>query len=365
MDYPYKSIIINNRSVSISGILNGTETALSSFEEHVFGFLTEWITRVDSFAVKTSGSTGPAKTIILKRSQMIASAEATARALGLREGHRALICLDARFIAGKMMIVRSLHTQLEMVFVEPSANPLQILPENFFIDFTALVPYQLMHILHSPQRDRLASIGTVIIGGSAVTHDIIQAIQSLKTRFFATYGMTETITHVALQALNGVSATDAFTTLPGISVATDSRGCLLITGAYFNSPLVTNDLAEVIHPASFRWLGRIDNVINSGGFKMSPESIEQRINGLKSSLNLHDRFVISSVHDTMLGDRTIIVFEREWLSDDLRSQIFAYLRNTLGNYEVPKAIFTLFPFPQTDSGKIDRKAVKAMLSERL
>lgn len=359
---PGSTITFNNREVPLNDILNFTTEPRSAFEQHAFDFIARWHSQTDEFILQTSGSTGTPKKIAIRRAQMIASATATATALDLKQGDTALICLDPKFIAGQMMFVRSFHNAMRIVATDPTSNPLATLAENIKIDFTAVVPLQLDAMLRSPHRDRLNDIGKIIVGGSAVSEEIIHQLDSYRCAVFATYGMTETISHIALQRLNGPSKSAHFRVLPGVKIDTDSRGCLRVEVPYLDQAITTNDLVRLIDAGQFEWLGRVDHVINTGGVKVSPEQVEQKLERSKAAISLHARLVITSrPHDT-LGEEVICIFETERLDPEQKETLKVEFARILDKFERPKEFISVFPFPETESGKINRTALKNVVN---
>ncbi len=363
MDYPFPSISVNGRDVSVAGIIDGVEKPRTGFEETTFEFLRKWFRGNEEFHLQTSGSTGSPKRMVMQRWQMEASAEATRKALQLNPGGNSLVCLDTRYVAGMMMLVRSFLFKMRVHAIEPTANPLQALQPDLTFALAALVPYQLQKIVESDLQTRLSSIATVIVGGSAVSPEIIQGLDAYSTRIFATYGMTETLSHVALRRLNGAERSDVFHALPGVSLSTDDRGCLKIEVSYLKRNVTTNDLVELIGDSAFRWLGRADFVINTGGVKISPEAVEARLDSFKSRLNLHGRFVVSSVPDQEFGERIVLVVEGEALEENVRLEIIDTFRQELPRFERPKEIFSIAVFPETVTGKIDRLSIRKLLTK--
>ena len=353
MNYSFGTILINGREVELSDILQEKEVPQSSFEISLFAFIQKWHGPDDSFVQHTSGSTGPPKPIVIKRQQMIASARLTQAALGLRAGETALVCLDPGFIAGKMMIVRSFITDMRIVAVTPTVNPLK---ENHLlslpIDFTALVPLQLREILLSDQRGALDKVRNIIVGGAAPTDDLKESILQLRSNVYATYGMTETVSHIALRPLNGSAASEYYTALPGIKINRDSKGCLEITAPYLSEKIITRDIVEIRNDVQFKWIGRLDNVINSGGIKITPEIIEAKLTKLFTRLKIENRLLISSRPDPALGNRLILLIEGilQVPVDHLKSRFKEVLRP----YEIPKEIYDNITFVLTKNGKINR-----------
>jgi o-succinylbenzoate---CoA ligase len=361
---PFGIITINNREVLLNDILNSTSEPRSAFEQHAFDFIVRWHSRADEFILQTSGSTGTPKTIRIRRTQMIASAAATAQALDLKRGDTAFICLDPKFIAGQMMFVRSFNTGLRIIATDPTSNPLAALDEKRKIDFTAVVPLQLDGMLLSPQRERLNNIGKIIVGGSAVSPEIIHRLDAYPCTVFATYGMTETISHIALRLLSGPSKSAHFTVLPGVKIDTDPRGCLRVEVPYLDQPVTTNDLVRIISPSDFEWVGRVDNVINTGGVKVSPEQIEHKLERSKAAISLHVRLVISSRPSNTLGEEVICILETERVDTELKETLKAEFAQLLNKFERPKDFVCVFPFPETETGKINRTALRIAVNRQ-
>jgi O-succinylbenzoic acid--CoA ligase len=352
--YPFDSITINGREIKLAEILENTASPKSGFEASTFLFIQEWFSATDTFAQKTSGSTGAPKNIMISRQQMIMSAKLTVDALGLERGDHALLCLDPEFIAGKMMLVRSFVTGMKIIAITPTANPFHGLARSVSVDLTAIVPMQLLEIIESDQAYRLNSTKNILVGGAAMDPGIKNKLSTFNGRVYATYGMTETVSHIALQPLNGPLASEYFTVLPGIKISVDDRGCLAINAPHLEETIVTNDLVEINNSSSFRWLGRIDNVINTGGKKVIPEKIENEINRLFEQQKVKNKFLISSMPDPLLGNKIILIIEGD-LKNTTVEILKSHLRENLRNYEVPKKIYTKISFILTENGKVNRK----------
>lgn len=353
MNYSFRTILVNGREVGISDILEEKAVPQSSFEVSLFAFILKWHCPGDSFVQHTSGSTGPPRPIVITRQQMMASARLTQAALGLRPGETSLVCLDPEFIAGKMMIVRSFIADMRIVAVTPTANPLreQYLL-NLPIDFTALVPLQLSEILLSGQRGVLDEVRNVIVGGAALSDDLKESILQLRTNVYATYGMTETVSHIALQPLNGKAASEYYTALPGVKISRDSKGCLEIKAPFLSEKIITRDIVEIRNDVQFKWIGRLDNVINSGGIKITPEMIEAKLAKLFTQLKIENRLLISSRPDPALGNRLILLVEG--ILPVPGEHLKSHFKEVLHPYEIPKEIYDNIPFVLTKNGKINR-----------
>lgn len=327
--------------------------------ENIFSFLELWFNEKDTIEVKTSGSTGNPKGILLKKQYMVNSALATGKFFNLFENTKALLCLPVNFIAGKMMLVRALTLGWELDFVEPISNPLKNNANNY--DFSAMVPLQLENSLSD-----ISKIKKLIVGGAPVSNKLLNKLQKIDTDVFATYGMTETITHIAVKKLNNFKPIisnevekDYYSILPNITISKDDRGCLVIDAPKISDKkIITNDLVEVISPTEFKWLGRFDTIINSGGIKLMPEQIEEKLAKI-----IEQRFFVAGIPDTILGEKLIMVIEAqkgEFYKNEL-SQKIKHLK-LLSKYEIPKEIYFVNPFLETETKKINRnKTLKLIL----
>jgi len=336
--------------------------SLSDFQKASLNFCAEWLNGKDTFTLQTSGSTGSPKKISASRHQLKASAQLTITALALKKHDISLVCLDTRYIAGVMMIVRSLEAGMNMILVDPSSNPLENLDERTSIDLAAFVPLQLETILRSSDSKKLNQVKIALIGGATLNSKTVKEIEGLKGNFYATYGMTETLSHIALQKLNGKAAQNYFEALPGITLSKDTRDCLIIHAPHLsNEPIVTNDLVEFITASQFRWLGRADNMINTGGVKVIPEMIEASISLLFEELNISNRFFVASLPDNLLGE-SVNLFIEGTPFDNHKEKLFQEKINQLLNrFEIPKSIQFMLQFVNTDTGKINKNKSIALI----
>ena len=312
-----------------------------SYQQELGNFLLDWLDAKDYVIVKTSGSTGRPKKIKIKKQAMVNSAIATGDFFNLKPGSKILHCLPSNFIAGKMMIVRAIILGLELDMVEPAVQPLIDYEKDY--EFCAFTPMQLKFFAKY-----LKNIKTVIVGGGRVSKSIVDLIKDKKPNVYETYGMTETVSHIAIKKLNnfnGQVGETYFTTLPEIIVSKDERGCLVIDAPNLaNDKIVTNDIVNIISDKSFEWLGRFDNVVNSGGIKLFPEQIESKLQD-----KINGEFFLASRPDDTLGEKLILVIESK--SNHLDESIF----DGLDKYEKPKEIHAIPRFKETKSGKIHRK----------
>ena len=316
-------------------------------------FLKDWFAETTYVKVKTSGSTGVPKIIKLKKENMVNSALATGAYFNLPEKTTALLCLSSNYIAGKMMWVRALVLGWHLDISETNSNPLLNLSKEY--DFSAMVPIQVHHALPN-----LSKIKKLIIGGGVVSSELMKALKNVKTRAFSTYGMTETITHIAVKKLNFYSENEKinYQTLPGVSITKDDRGCLVIKAPKVSDEIViTNDLVALMDANNFQWLGRYDSIINSGGIKLIPEQLEGKL-----SKHITERFFISSLPDEVLGEKLILIVEAKRVSITKKEEILAYLKGAnLTKFEVPKRIFFLPEFIETETKKIQRSKTKELI----
>ncbi|MEM6299549.1 MAG: AMP-binding protein, partial [Bacteroidota bacterium] len=331
------------------------------FIQRAFDFCREWLSEKDEFIIYTSGSTGKPKAISLSRQQMQASAQLTAQALMLKENDTALVCLSADYIAGRMMLVRGLELGLHLHLVKPSGDPTEGLPKETKIDFAAVVPLQMQQILENENTAFFSGGKAIIIGGAPVSLPLEEKLQTLDCPAWATYGMTETVTHIALRKLNGTDRSPYFKALPQVKLSIDERGYLQITAPTTKyETLTTNDHVNLRSESEFEWLGRADFVINSGGVKVQPEKIETATARWLFTRNLDMRVCALGIPDERLGQRVVLVLET--VSLDNKADLESFLRDHLSRYEVPKEIHFIKEFPETKTQKVDRKALETQLS---
>jgi o-succinylbenzoate---CoA ligase len=304
------------------------------YERSVGHFLLDWFDNSPVIEMQTSGTTGTPKIITVEKQAMVNSALATGDFFDLNPGNKVLHCLPAKYVAGKMMFVRGFILGLDMDFVAPSSHPLQ--NNNTKYDFTAMVPLQAQNSL-----DALVNVKKMIIGGVRLGKPLAAALKKMPVQAYETYGMTETITHIAAKKIGE----KAFTVLPGVTISYDDKQCLVIHAPRISDDvIVTNDLVELVNENQFVFLGRVDNVINSGGIKLIPEIIEEKL-----SHKIPGRFFVIGKPDDILGEKLVLVVEGE--RQDFDSGFFDFL----DRFEKPKEILFAPKFLETDSGKIMRK----------
>ena len=305
-------------------------------------FVSDWQSDSPTLLVHTSGSTGKPKPMLVEKRRMEASARITCGFLGLRAGDTALLCMPLDFIAGKMVVVRSLVWGLQLVAVEPSGHPLKGLTES--PTFAAMVPMQVYNSLKVEEERRLLrDIKHLIIGGGAVNSDMAEALRGFPNAVWSTYGMTETLSHIALRRLSGAEASEWYEPFDGVGVTTNADGCLVIDApAVCAQPLVTNDIAEIAPDGRrFRIRGRRDNVVCSGGLKLQIEEMEAR---LQPHLNVP--YMISKRPDDKFGEAVVLLA----VTDDMES-VCEVCRKHMPRYEQPRYFLAVSELPMTSTGK--------------
>jgi O-succinylbenzoic acid--CoA ligase len=306
------------------------------FEKPVGDFLLDWFDSKTYIEMQTSGSTGTPKTIKVDKQAMVNSALATGDFFGLHAGNKALQCLPVKYVAGKMMLIRSIVLGLDLDYVAPSSHPMEGLEEKY--DFVAMVPMQAQNSLNE-----LKNVKKLIVGGARISASLEKELMKLPTQVYETYGMTETITHIAAKRVGE----KIFTVLPNVTISYDDRNCLVIHAPNIiaEETVVTNDLVELVNENQFKFLGRIDNVINSGGIKIIPEQVEQKLDG-----RIERRFFIASKEDKELGEKVLLVIEGAAMEIDPATF------DVLDKYEHPREIIFILKFKETENGKVLRNA---------
>ncbi|MCF6212494.1 MAG: AMP-binding protein [Flavobacteriaceae bacterium] len=342
----------NLKNIHTDFTLNGniftSESALLTYSKtisiEIYSFLTDWFSDKNTITVKTSGSTGKPKVIQLQKEHIYNSALATGTFFNLKEKTTALLCLPPNFIAGKMMLIRALILGWHLDVVNPNSHPLD--GNNKHYDFCAMIPLQVQNSL-----TELFRIKKLIIGGATISNTLLEKLKPIKIDAYETYGMTETITHIAVKKLNHNTLINdrfesSFKTLPNVSILKDSRGCLVIKAPKVSgSDIVTNDLVEIIDSTHFKWLGRYDTIINSGAVKIIPEAAERKLASL-----FPFRFFIAGLPDIVLGEKVVLVCESKSQEID-KFQI----EKRLLKYECPKQIIFVNRFVETATKKVNRK----------
>ena len=346
----HKDFKLNNNSfANINELLKYTR----NFSNEIHLFLEDWFSSKEFVIVQTSGSTGKPKFIQLQKTQMQHSAFATGLFFDLKENTTALLCLPVAYIAGKMMLVRAITLGWRLDVVLSNSEPLKNVFTNY--DFSAMVPLQVESSL-----SKLSLIKKLIVGGGVVSNQLQEKLQSVSTHVFATYGMTETITHIAVKQLNNLqllkenfSKKSFYKTLPNTTIYRDERNCLVIKNDKISNEVIfTNDVVRLISDTQFEWLGRFDNVINSGGIKLHPEKIEEKLSKI-----ITQRFFVIGKSDEKLGQKLILIVEYKGNGElKLKKLLATKIKNlqSLSKFQVPKEIYFINHFIETETKKIQR-----------
>jgi O-succinylbenzoic acid--CoA ligase len=349
-------LIISNRIHPVDSLEDLCETMLTdksipSWEKNVYSFIKEWISETDYIMQVSSGTTGSPKDIKLSKLAMIKAASNTCQAFDLHFGQTALLCLPVEYIAGKMMIVRALVGGLNLILTEPSSMP--DLAGCGKIDFCAMVPLQVYNSLNSIET--LRRIHTLIIGGAEIRDELEVMLRDLPNEVYATYGMAETCSHIAIRRISGPDHERHYHALPHVKCSIDSRSCLIIEADYLNEKLITNDVVDLLDASTFRWIGRYDNLINSGGVKIVPEELEAVV----SKTTGYDCAVIG-VPDKKLGERVVLVIEKSG-GEITIEELNQALTNELPKRLQPKEIILIDELPRNHSFKVDRSLLKKQI----
>lgn len=315
--------------------------------------------RTKALAVSTSGTTGVPKPMRVPRRDLVASAKLTAAAFGLREGDRSLLCLPTGYIAGKMMMVRAMVLGLDLHVIDPRGSVLDNLRTMDRFRFAAMVPLQLHRAVQEDRERVERQFDTILLGGGPVSEVFVEDIATLGTKVHQGYGSTETVTHVALRPLNraaagtdGVHGADAlFTAVGKVGFARDPRGCLVVYTPHLSvKQHVTNDLVEIVDDRRFRWMGRWDNVILSGGKKIFPEQLEAKTAGV-----LPYAHYFTSFADPRLGQGVMLVLETDRPQNEVLPDVIEKVMAVLHPHEWPRRVQALARIQRTGTGKIIRE----------
>jgi O-succinylbenzoic acid--CoA ligase len=345
-----------NKSFNVNECLKRSGEIHCNYFKNVASLIDAWNNGQKTFELKTSGSTGKPKPIVFTREQCIKSAEQTIAAFGLKKGGNFLCCLDISFVAGFMMIIRALVAGANIYLTKAERNPFLKTAANVKFDFAAFVPYQLQCIIEETPENivRLNGMKAIIIGGGAISIRNMELFQQIQSPVFHTYGMTETLTHVALKRINSKNPESSFKALPGVSFSKDSRDCLVIKTPILKEEIETNDIVNLISDTEFEYLGRIDHVINSGGYKIHPQLVEQKIEAVINDIFQTANYFIFAADDVKFGQHAELMIEAETEQSKI-NRLKEELKILLNPYEVPKAIHFCRKFVLTRTGKVDRR----------
>ncbi len=321
------------------------------WEKNIWDFLVHWFDpSLTAMTVTTSGSTGAPKQITRTKNAALHSAKLTCEALELKPGMKCLLCLPANKISGIMFLVRCIYNRMDVFCVRPSANPLSELQGNIHFDFAAFTPMQVFDIGKNLKLfSRLEKISKVIIGGGEISTPLRKSISLMRNQVFETFGMTETISHIALRKLNGIDASVCFKTLNGVFISANEYGQLIIDAPELEvRHLMTSDVVKLLSPHSFEWLGRTDNIINSGGLKIHPEEIEQKLEG-----HIYSPFFVGSIPDERTGEQVVLAVEAKTFSGKEKEELVNPFTQ-IPSVKRPKLVLVFPQFIRTETGKVQR-----------
>jgi len=317
--------------------------------QSIIEFIEILISNEPQIELQTSGSTGEPKKVVVDKHKLFISAQKTVDYFELNEKTTALLCMSAKYIAGQMMIVRAIVSGMNLICIEPSANPLKELNQQ--VDFTAMIPMQAKSSI-----DDLNTVKKLIIGGGKVDNSLVELLKQKNIEAYETFGMTETLSHIALRKVSPISI-EYFTPLRDISISQGTNSELIIDYPELEIfKMATNDIIELSNNGAFKWIGRKDFIINSGGVKVSPEYVENAISHL-----LTQPFCITGIPDAKLGEKVVLVVEGEKLHD---CSILQKISACVEKYYQPKEVFVVNKFPRTPNGKIERhKIVSSIIKD--
>ncbi|MFY0654754.1 MAG: AMP-binding protein [Cyclobacteriaceae bacterium] len=356
------NIFFNKNCYNLNSLDKLVEAA--PFFEEGIKFIQQFSCGQPTFEFKTSGATGMAKMITITRRQILASIKQTENALGLKKGETVLVCLSPGFVATKMMLARCMKIGMDIVLKKPSSNPFESLDVDDQIDFASFVPLQVQHIIDSEHTNILDGIRNILIGGGPISLGLEYSLSTSKSNIYHTYGMTESVSHIALRKLN--SGNKLFEILGDTLAHRNDDGCLSVKGEITNNQTVeTNDLVEFEDKRHFKWLGRKDNLINSGGVKIISEAVEEFLAPLMTDIQITSDFFLYGIKDNLLGEKLIMIVEGEIQSKSIFKHIANPLKTKFGKYHIPKEIYWVREFTRTSSGKIKRKATLELIKGEL
>jgi len=326
---------------------------VQAWEKDICLFIQDWFSASKTITVTTSGSTGAPKKIKLQKQHMIASAKATLSFFNLKKGDSAWLCLPVKYIAGKMMIVRAIVGELNLVYSEPTSIP--ILDKSSKVNLAAMVPNQVHELLKTQKGlIQLQKIDNLLIGGAGISDKLEKRLLNLpEILAWHSYGMTETITHIAIRSLSNISMFGNYYPLPGIKISVNNNSQLIINAPAIGvNNLITNDIAQQFDDGSFSVIGRADNVIISGGIKLHPEIIEAKI-----KKHISNNFFVGGIPDSVLGQKLVLfIEENENLNENSDFNYEIFYQN-LSKFEKPKEIIFFKNFLKTENGKLRRKVM--------
>ncbi len=335
---------LNYKDYINASSLNGYE-GLNSFIDTCDA----WYKGDSSFEFQTSGSTSRPKIITFHRSQVEASCKQTIDYFGLNKGDKLLLCLPLSYVAGKMMLLRAIVGGFKLFLSEDNKFPWSGLNET--IDFGAMVPMQLDRL---ENREQSLKIRHLLLGGAPLQSRHISQIKDLGLKAYESFGMTETLSHFAMKRL--FLNEEAYTLLPNVKIKYGNDNVLSVIVPWIkNDWLQTDDVVEIQGVNKFIWKGRQSNVINSGGVKLHPESIESKLQSFFSSR----AYFIYSLPSSKYGEKIGLFIEGAPINN-----IENQLSSCLSSKERPKAVYYIPQFKYSTAGKLlKRESAQSVISD--
>ena len=342
-------IRIDNKTYAFKDLLDRGRFAVGDYLRPTLDFVERWYDSNDYISVPTSGSTGTPKSIHLLKSAMTKSARKTLDYFELSQGDHVLLALPTRYIGGMMMLVRAMKGDLILDLMAPSSKPL-VSCSSVRYDFVPLTPHQFMSsYAHDPAC--FQSVSKILLGGGPASKEVNEIVARIESEVYHGFGMTETITHIAVRNLSARES--EYKALRGVTFGVGEKDNLIISADHLSERIITNDVVELGDIHTFRWLGRMDNVINSGGIKVHPELLEERL----TSLLKEKDFFVAGIQDSLLGERIVLVIKGKQVE---RGELDF---NNLARHQVPKEVRYLPNFVYTETGKINRAETLKLIDE--
>lgn len=347
-------VIYNNQNYTFEQIKAGNWLEQDDYINQSLVFCQDWLNGKTEFKLQTSGSTGTPKNIYASRSQMEISASATQSFFKIESGSKILVCLNTQMIGGKMMLVRGMNWDADIYLTKPEMNPLERFDKGQKFDFCAMVPLQVEACLANLNSlKKLQNNKILIIGGAPSSAILIDKIIQSEINAYQTYGMTETVSHIALAKIDGNEL--VYKTLPKVKIGVDKENKLWIEAPMAKEArLQTNDLVILLDKNTFKWIGRADFTINSGGIKIQAESLEAEMENCINLIYGNVSFFIIGQKDQKLGEKVVLFIETASNEEKKAQELLNEFKDKLQKYHCPKNIYFLPEFIRTASGKINR-----------
>ena len=354
-------IILKEYDFTFAQLQHGGWVESDPYFVSCLSFCQSWLKGQKNFIIHTSGSTGSPQPISINREQMECSAAATKEFFNVPNHAVLFCCLNTESIAGKMMLVRAMEWESNLILVKPEKNPLRESWLPLEMDFAAMVPMQIQACLDDTATAlKIKKIKTLVIGGAPIPKSLLDQIHLEKIKAYQTYGMTETVSHIAVADIG--KDVMKYRVLPKVKIGTDPDDRLWVESPMSgNQRIQTKDIVYLHDSATFSWLGRSDFIINSGGIKIQPELIEKAISQLIQKYYGNVNFFVGGIIDPILGEKAILLLEKKELGDNEAAFLLKHCRKILPKFHAPKEVMGLEKFVYTASGKINRHATLASL----